>query len=385
MQRIYLDNAASTPMDPEVLTAMTPLLLATGNPSSTHAHGREVRSAIETARKGIAKCLGALPSEIYFTSGGTESDNTAIFGAITAYNITHIISTTIEHHAVTHPIEHLEKEGLKVTWLSLDALGHIDLAELEQTLATNERSLVCLMHGNNEIGTLLDMKAVGEICKAHNALFFCDTVQTVGHLPINLAETQVHFISGAAHKFYGPKGVGFLFVRKGLHIPSLVQGGAQERSMRAGTENPAGIVGMAFALEKCCAHLPEKTKKLRELKEYAIAKLQAHIPNIAFNGDLSAEKSNPTVLNVALPIPADDMLLSGMLVFRMDLEGISCSAGSACSSGANEGSHVLNSLGLGAARAKNSLRLSFSHNNTFEELDFCIEKLRTIVSEPIPA
>jgi cysteine desulfurase len=246
-------------MDPEVLTAMTPLLLTTGNPSSTHAHGREVRSAIETARKGIAKCLGALPSEIYFTSGGTESDNTAIFGAIKAYNITHIISTTIEHHAVTHPIEHLEKEGLKVTWLSLDALGHIDLAELEQALATNERSLVCLMHGNNEIGTLLDMKAVGEICKAHNALFFCDTVQTVGHLPINLAETQVHFISGAAHKFYGPKGVGFLFVRKGLHIPSLVQGGAQERSMRAGTENPAGIVGMAFALEKCCAHLPEKT------------------------------------------------------------------------------------------------------------------------------
>lgn len=381
MQRVYLDNAASAPLDPEVLEVMVPLMLAAGNPSSTHAHGRDQRSAVETARKTIAQCLGCSPSEIYFTSGGTEADNTAIYGAVRRYGLTHIISTAIEHHAVTHPIEDLEAAGTAhVTWLKVDEKGHISLAELEEALTNNPRSLVSLMHANNEIGTVHDIVAIGELCKKYNALFHCDTVQTLGHLPLNLASVNVHYVTGAAHKFYGPKGIGFLFIRKGFPLPPLVNGGAQERNMRAGTENVAGIVGMAHALKKCVDHLDEKTAYLLELKSYAMTQLQANVPGVSFNGDTDPAHANPTVLNFSLPIDENDLLLSGMLIFRLDLEGVSVSAGSACSSGATQGSHVLNSLGLPPSRSINAIRMSFSGNNTREEVDFAIAAIVKVLN-----
>jgi len=344
-----------------------------------------MRVVVETARKNMAARLHCLPSELYFTSGGTEADNTAIYGAVKRFGIKHIVSTQIEHHAVTHPIEHLAAEGVAVTYLGLDERGNISLDELREALATHPRSLVCLMHANNEIGTLLDIEAVGNICKEYDALFLCDTVQTVGHLPLDLSKTHVHYITGAAHKFYGPKGVGFLFVRKGFTIPSLVNGGSQERNLRAGTENVASIAGMAFALDKCCAKMEQKTAYMQDLKQYAMDQLLAHIPGIAFNGETAVGKSNPTVLNIALPVPEDDMLMSGMLIFKLDLEGISVSAGSACSSGATEGSHVLNSLGLPPSRTKNSIRMSFSPLNTQAEIDYCVEKLKQMVLKPVLA
>lgn len=377
MQRIYLDNAASTPMDTEVLAHMMPYFCEMyGNPSSTHSEGRALRGVVEQARRSIAKAIGAQPGEICFTSGGTEADNMAITGAVQAYGLETIITTRIEHHAVGHSVEQLEREGrIKAVWLPVDAEGHIDLNDLREALQQHPRALVSLMHGNNEIGTLIDLHAVGAICAEFGALFHSDTVQTMGHLPMNLAQTPVHFVTASGHKFYGPKGVGFLYIKQGTRIPSLIHGGGQERGLRAGTENPAAVAGMAFALDKCCRILPEKTRHLRELKQSMKTALLKSIPGVSFNGDTSEQCSLPTVLNVALPAGEADP----MLVFNLDLLGISVSGGSACSSGANAGSHVLQGIGCNAQRISHSVRFSFGVQNTLSEIQEAVQRVQTMV------
>jgi cysteine desulfurase len=383
LKRIYLDNAASSPMDPEVFEVMKPFFLENfGNPSSTHQHGRFLRNSLEQARRKISQILTVSPSEIYFTSGGTEADNMAIAGAVQGYQITHIVSTKIEHHAVTHAIEKLENQGLvNTTWLDVDAKGNIDLQQLREVLDKNPRSLVSLMHANNEIGTLYDIKAIGEICAEFDALFHSDTVQTMANMKIDLSQINVHFINASAHKFYGPKGVGFIFVRKGIKIPAIIEGGSQERSLRAGTENVASINGMAFALEKCYQTLEEKNQKLWGLKNYLKKRLQSEIPGIAFNGETEEGKSIPTVLNTIFPFGETD----AMLLFNLDLAGISVSGGSACNSGANMGSHVLRGIGASKEALINSVRFSFGVQNTREEIDYVIEKLKEITpSQLVP-
>ncbi len=379
--KVYLDNAASSVMDPEVLEEMKPFLLGNfGNPSSSHAHGRVLRSAIEKSRRTIAKCLGASPGEIFFTSGGTEADNTAILGAVEAYHLTHIVSTHIEHHAVTHSIKHLEAAGkVKATYLQPDSKGAILLEDLREVLAQNPRSLVALMHANNELGTLNDIQAIGEICKEYDALFFSDTVQAMSNFEYDLAHTHLHFATASAHKFYGPKGVGFLYIKKDINIPSFILGGGQERNMRAGTENVAFIAGMAFALHKCCSKLEAKLNKLNKLKFYMKEQLLKNIPGVDFNGETDPALSLPTILNTAFPCGEED----AMLTFHLDLAGISASGGSACNSGTNLGSHVLRGIGCSTERAINSVRFSFGLQNTFEEIDYTIHKLKEIVKIPV--
>lgn len=377
MQQIYLDNAASTQMDLEVFEVMKPYLLEIqGNPSSTHKHGRILRTAIEKARKSIASGLGAHPSEIFFTSGGTEADNAILFGAVQNYGIQYIISSKIEHHAVTHTIDYLEKLGkIQALWLKVDEKGNISEEELTQLLATHPKALVSLMHANNEIGTMIDLNRVGEICKEYDALFHSDTVQTMGQYTFDLLHTNVHFITGAAHKFYGPKGVGFMYIKQGFTIPAHIHGGSQERNQRAGTENVAGIVGMAYALEKCHNTLAEKKEKLWALKNYMKAELTRHFVGVHFNGETSEEKSIPTVLNVCFDCKGEDK----MLVFNLDIQGISVSGGSACTSGSEIGSHVLAGINTPVHLAKNAIRFSFGIQNTEEEIDKTIQVLKDIL------
>ncbi|MDX1906594.1 MAG: cysteine desulfurase family protein [Bacteroidia bacterium] len=383
MRRIYLDNAASTPMDPEVFECMKPWMLEfAGNPSSTHSHGRHIRNAIEQARRTIAGHLGAHPHEIYFTSGGTEADNMAIHAAVTAGGARHIITTSIEHHAVTHPVEHLVHTGaVSVTWLPVDCEGHISLDDLREALATHPHSLVSLMHGNNEIGTLHDIQAIAELCQQYGAYFHSDTVQTMGTSRFNLAETPIHFLTASAHKFYGPKGVGFLYIRKGTPVSPLISGGGQERNLRAGTENPAAIIGMAFALDKCYRTLDAKNAHLRTLKERMYAGLRDVLPGVFVNGCMDPARSLPTVLNVTLPCGDVDC----MLLFSLDLAGISASGGSACNSGANQGSHVLRGIQAPPVALNNSVRFSFGVQNTEEEIDYTVSKLAEMVRSQVPA
>ncbi|MEL6672547.1 MAG: cysteine desulfurase family protein [Bacteroidota bacterium] len=375
--KVYLDNAASAPMDPEVFEHMKPFFFEMyGNPSSTHAHGRALKNIIEQARRTIATNLNARPGEIIFTSGGTEADNMAITGAVEGMGIKHIISSPIEHHAVTHTIEHLEAQGrVTVSWLSVDGKGHIDLAELTELLKAHQHCLVSLMHANNEIGTLHDIQAIGELCREHGALFHSDTVQTMGGFRFDMETLPVDLATASAHKFYGPKGVGFLYVRKGINLPPLIHGGSQERSMRAGTENLASIAGMAFAYDKCQKMHDHKSQLLWDLKTYMQEQLREAIPGVSFNGDTSREKSIPTVLNTSFPGEAEDSLL----LFHLDIQGISVSGGSACNSGANLGSHVLRTIGLTGAPLVQAVRFSFGPQNTREELDFVIGKLKEIV------
>ena len=381
--RVYLDNAASTPMDSEVLQHILPYFSEFhGNPSSVHSHGRKLRTAIERSRKDIARLLGASPAEIFFTSGGTEADNMAIKGSVCGLGLTHIITSKVEHHAVSHPIEEFEKEGkVTVTWLDVDSKGNINHEELDAALANNPRSLVSLMHANNEIGTLLDIKAVGDICKKHDAIFHSDTVQAMGNLEYNLSELNVHFVTASAHKFYGPKGVGFLYIDSSIKIPSLICGGSQERNMRAGTENITSIVGMSFALEKCIANLEKKNDTLWQLKTYMKEALKDHFPGVQFNGETGRGNSIPTVLNVAFPIQEQE----SMLLFNLDIQGISASGGSACTSGSVKGSHVLQGIGCEPSRAVNSVRFSFGIQNTIEEIDYVVSVLRKLIKVPVNA
>lgn len=372
--RVYLDNAATTPLDEEVYEAMLPVLKqGFGNPSSIHSFGREIKTAIENSRKTVAKILRAAPSEIFFTSGGTEADNTAIFCAVRDLGIRSIITSKIEHHAVLHTVEELQKEGkIKLSYVDLDEKGKVKLDHLEELLKTNERSLVSLMHANNELGNVLPLKEVGELCKKYDALFHSDTVQTMGHFPIDVKETNVHFITCAAHKFHGPKGIGFLFISNKVKIQPFIFGGAQERNMRGGTENVYGIVGLAKALELATGHMEEHRQHILGLKKYMIGKLVENIPGIQFNGDSASDESLYTVLNVAFP-PSEN---SEMLLFNLDIAGIACSGGSACSSGSNAGSHVLKAIYGEVDRP--SVRFSFSKYNTKEEIDFVIEKLKEL-------
>jgi cysteine desulfurase len=377
MDRIYLDNAASTPMAPAVLEAMQPYLLGhPGNPSSTHAPGRALRNALEEARRRIAKHLGAQPGEIYFTSGGTEADNLALLGAVQQYQPTHALTTHLEHHAVLYPLEQLEAAGkLKLHFLPTDEQGHIDLDELRSFLQQHPHTLVSLMHGNNEIGTLHPLQEVAEICQETGAIFHSDTVQTMGHFDFDLGQCPLDFATASAHKFYGPRGTGLLYVRKGRKLPALMTGGGQERDLRPGTENVPGIVGMAAALDLCYADLAAKNAHLRGLKQYLIEQLREIFPGLRINGDASPAHSLPTVLNVTFPCGEDD----AMLLFHLDLAGIAASGGSACSSGALMGSHVLRGLGGDLETLTNSIRFSFGPDNTQAELDTLLAKLKEIM------
>ncbi|HEY0742699.1 MAG TPA: cysteine desulfurase family protein [Chryseosolibacter sp.] len=369
--RVYLDNAATTPLDPEVFEAMKPFMLEDfGNPSSTHSHGRKVRAAVESARKKVAELLNCTPGEIIFTSGGTEADNAIIRSAVATYNIKHIISSPIEHHAVTHTVELMGKSGIGTHMVNLDAKGHVDMNHLEQLLKQYPGALVSLMHANNEIGNLLDLKAVGDLCAANNAFLHSDTVQTVGHYKHDMKALQVCGMAAAAHKFHGPKGCGFMFIRKDKKIHAFIHGGAQERNMRGGTENVYGIIGLAKALEIAYRDMDEHTRHIEALKSRMIEKLKDQIPGVMFNGDsANLKKSLYTVLNVSLP-ESDE---SDMLLFNLDLSGISASGGSACSSGATTGSHVLGALYPGSKRG--AVRFSFSKYNTSDDIDFAVNKL----------
>lgn len=369
---IYLDNAATTPLDPEVFEAMKPFLMEDfGNPSSTHGHGRKVRAAIEQARKKVAELLNCTPGEIIFTSGGTEADNALLVSSVKTYGLKHAISTPIEHHAVTHTLDTLAQEGsVELHHVRLDAKGHVDLEDLERLLVQYPGALVSLMHANNEIGNLLPIEQVGELCKKYNAYFHSDTVQTMGHYRHDLKKLTVHGLTAAAHKFHGPKGVGFMYINKDKKIEAVMHGGAQERNMRGGTENVYGIIGLAKALEICYREMEEHQAYITGLKSYMIDKLRAELPGVRFHGDSdNLTKSLYTVLNVSLP-ESDE---NEMVLFNLDLQGISASGGSACSSGATTGSHVLGALYPGSQRG--AVRFSFSKYNTREEIDFTVEKL----------
>jgi len=370
--KVYLDNAATTPLDPEVMEAMLPIMMEQfGNPSSIHSYGRAARSVIERARKQIAGILNAAPSEIFFTSGGTEADNTAIKSSIETLGLKHAITSRIEHHAVLHTLEHLEKTGqIELSFVNLNEEGVVDLTHLELLLKTHSRSLVSLMHGNNEIGNLLDLDAVGDLCKKYDALFHCDTVQTMGHYKHDLQQLQANYIVGAAHKFNGPKGIGFLYVRPGIKIHPYLHGGAQERNMRGGTENVYGIVGLAKALEIAYRDMDSHRHHIEGLKSRMIQKLSENIEGIRFNGQSGQlENSLYTVLSASLP-PSD---ISDMLLFNLDISGIAVSGGSACSSGTEIGSHVLNELQIDPERA--NVRFSFGKYNTEQEVDYAVTTL----------
>jgi cysteine desulfurase len=371
--KIYLDNAATTPLDPEVLNVMIPMMQKQfGNPSSIHAYGREVKAALEAARKTVARMLHASPSEIFFTSGGTEANNMAIRCTLRDLGIKHAISSPLEHHAVLHTLQEMEKEGkIKLSLVKVDGKGRIDLANLEELLASNDRSLVSLMHANNELGNLLPLKKVSELCQKYNAIFHTDTVQTMGHYAFDVQEVPVHFLTCAAHKFHGPKGVGFLYINSNIKIHPFIFGGAQERNMRGGTENVYGIIGLAKAMEIAHEHMTEHQEYIKGLKDYMVEKLKENIHGVEFNGDTLGH-SLYTVLNVSFP-PGD---LGETLLFNLDIAGIACSGGSACSSGSNVGSHVLTAIGTSPDRP--SVRFSFSKFNTKEEIDYAVEKLKEL-------
>ncbi|MFM2286684.1 MAG: hypothetical protein RLZZ543_2181 [Bacteroidota bacterium] len=377
---IYLDNAATTRIDNEVIEAMLPIMQEHfGNPSSIHSMGRITRSAIEKARKTVAGLLNVSPSEIFFTSGGTEANNMAIVRSIEDYHLSHAITSPTEHHAVLHTLEHLAKEGkIELSILNVDEKGNVDVQQLEELLKTKPRSLVSLMHANNEIGTRMSLKEVATLVKSYNGIMHCDTVQTMGHYSFDLQDIPVDFLNCAAHKFHGPKGVGFIFIRSGSDIQPFIYGGAQERNMRGGTENLYGIIGLAKAMEVAYRDLKEHHQHVQGLKSYMMEQLQAAIPGVTFNGDVS-EQSLYTVLNVSFPAHES----GDMLLFNLDIHGICASGGSACSSGSNIGSHVLGALKLDPSR--HNVRFSFSKYNTKEDIDFTVNKLKEILPVPTVA
>jgi cysteine desulfurase len=375
MERIYFDNAATTSLDPLVLQEMMPYLTEKfGNPSSIYSYGRESRMAIEQARKSVAKNLGAKPSEIFFTSGGTESSNTILHAAIYDLGCKHIISSPIEHHATLHTVEHLSKKaGIALSYVNILPNGHIDLTHLQALLESNsDKTIVSIMHANNEIGNMINLHTVGTICKNHNAYFHSDTVQTVGHFPFNLKETPVDFITGAGHKFHGPKGVGILYINENIKINPLVHGGAQERNMRAGTENLYGIVGFAKALEIANEQHEKDSAYINGLRRYMYEQLNIQIPNVTFNGDTFGD-SLYTLLSVNFPKNEK----SEMMLFNLDIHHICASGGSACSSGAQQGSHVINAINKSGDIA--TIRFSFCKHNTTQEIDKVIATLKELL------
>lgn len=368
-------------MDPAVLEAMKPYLLgAYGNPSSTHAHGRQLRNAIEQSRRTISQELGAQPAEIIFTSGGTEADNLAIRGLVESYGLKAVISSPIEHHAVTHCIEKLEEEGLiQAVWLTPGEDGLINPDDLKAALEAHPESMVSLMHANNELGSILDLQVIGEICREAGVYFHSDTVQSMTNARFNMEALPVDLLTASAHKFNGPKGVGFLYARKGIRLGSQICGGSQERGYRAGTENVASIVGMAKAFQLTYAKFDQKHDHLVKLRSYMKEQLSQVIPGVSFNGAKNDSYAMPTVLNVTFP----DTVAEGMLLFQLDLEGVSVSGGSACQSGAQKGSHVLHGIGKPASEIGRTVRFSFGLSNTIDEIDFVVGKLQSMVGNPV--
>lgn len=371
---IYFDNAATTPLHPEVAESMHKVLLETyGNPSSIHGIGRKAKGLVEESRVNIAKHLGCQTSEIYFTSGGTESDNIAIRKAIHCLGVKNIITSPIEHHAVLGTAENAaaENKDVKIHLLDVDRKGNIDLGQLEELLSANDNCLVSLMHANNELGNLNSLEKIGTLCKTHQAYFHTDAVQTVGYFKFNFANSNIDMLSASAHKFNGPKGVGFIYIKKGIPINALITGGGQERNLRAGTENVASIVGMSTAMNLCYANLESKASQISEVRSYFIKQVKEHLPSVIFNGDI--QNSHYTVISLSIPSSKG----SEMLLFTLDLKGICASGGSACSSGASKGSHVSTALGIPADRV--NIRFSFGIYNTKQEVDDCIDCLKEIL------
>lgn len=373
--RIYFDNAATTPLSPEVLEAMMPYLTTHfGNPSSIYSYGRESRLAVENARKSVARILNVHPAEIFFTSGGTESSNTAIISAVRDLGCVNIITSPIEHHATLHTVEYLHSlQQAHLEYVKIDERGYVDVAHLEALLQQlSGKTLVTLLHANNEIGVINDASAIGEICRRYNALFHCDMVQTVGHYKIDLRTIPVDFISAAGHKFHGPKGVGILYINENIKIKPLMHGGAQERNMRAGTENLYGIVGFAKALEIADKECAENEKYINDLRFYMMEQLSKNFDGIVFNGDPTGNCLY-TVLSVGFPVTDK----TEMLLFNLDIHNICASGGSACSSGAMAGSHVINAICHHLKQT--TIRFSFSRYNTKQEIDRVIEVLKTLL------
>ncbi len=380
MEKVYLDSAATTQMRDEVIAKMISVMKDHyGNPSSAHSFGRSSKSLIENARKTVAGYLNVSASEIIFTSGGTEADNLVLNSAVRDLGVKRIISSRIEHHAVLYTIEQLKNcFEIEVEYLNLDNRGQVDLDHLENLLQNSKvKTLVSLMHVNNEVGNMLDINEVGKLCKQHNTLFHCDMVQSIGHFEVDLSKIPVDFTAVSAHKFHGPKGVGFTFIRKNSGLKPLIFGGEQERGQRAGTESVHNIVGLEEALKLAYENLEKEKEYIISLKNHFIQRLKTEIPRVKFNGNCSdPDKSTYTLINVGLPVSAEKAL---MLLFQLDLKGIACSKGSACQSGSDKGSHVLNAFLPEEDLQKPSLRFSFSHYNTKEEIDYVVEVLRDFV------
>lgn len=373
--QVYLDNAATTSMDSQVIETMTSIMNEVyGNPSATHTQGRQAKAAVEMARKNIAKLLHCESQEIIFTGSGTEADNMALRCAVHDLGVTHIITSTIEHKAVLDTAKELELKGLvQISYVQLDIFGKADLSDLEELAKRNPGSLISLMHANNEIGSLNDVTKISQIARANKCYFHSDTVQTIGHYPIDLSKWDIDFITCSAHKFHGPKGVGFLYKNKALKIRPIVTGGGQERAMRAGTENIIGIVGMAKALEVASHNVDQKITKVQSIKNYFIQQLEEKIAGICYNGDITSTGSLYTVLNVSLP-PSDK---ASTLLFQLDINGVYASGGSACNSGAVGSSHVLE--GINHPPNRSVVRFSFSKYTTPDEVDFAVDTLAQIL------
>lgn len=381
MKKVYFDNAATTQLRDTVIASITEVMKTEyGNPSSTHAYGRSAKSLLESCRKDIAKIFNVSPGEIIFTSGGTEADNLILISAVRDLHVKRIITTAIEHHAVLHTLEWLaETFEVELIYLDLDECGKIDYDQLETLLKDDsKKTLVSLMHVNNEIGNLLDIQKVADLCQEYKVLFHSDTVQSVGHFELNFEKLQVHFATAAAHKFHGPKGAGFAFIRKNTGLQPLIIGGAQERGMRAGTENLYAIAGMTEALKMAYRNLEEEREHITEIKNYFKEQLTTHFPGVKFNGNCGDnENSTYTLLNVCLPIPPEKATL---LLFQLDLKGIACSKGSACQSGSEGGSHVLNAILSEEDLNKPSIRFSFSAYNKKSEVDYVIDVLKEFIN-----
>ena len=377
MIKVFFDNAATTPMAPEVIDVMTDIMKNHyGNPSSQHSFGRATRSIIETSRKKIADFLNTSPGNIFFTSGGTEADNMAIKCGIKDHNITHAITSKLSHHAVLHPLEELEKSGvIKLSYVEVNEKGQVSLSNLKELLESHPRTFVSILHANNEIGTIQDITAIGDICKEHNAIFHSDTVQTMAHYRYDLQKINVDFIAASAHKFHGPKGIGFVYISDNIKILPLLSGGSQERNMRAGTENLIGIAAISHAMEMAYEKMEEETEYIKAIKSHMIAELKKHIPQVKFNGMCDdIDNSLYTVLSCSFT----ETPIAEMLLFNLDIKGIACSGGSACTSGSNKGSHVIQEINPNSKRP--SVRFSFSKYNTIEEVDYVVDVLKSLFS-----
>ncbi len=375
MKRVYLDNAATTPISKEIIELMSSLMKEQfANPSSTHSEGRKSKTIVEESRTIIAKILNTYPRNIFFTSGGTESDNMAIKMSIENYNIKHAITSRISHHAVLYPLEKLAKENkIKLSYVKLDENGLVSFSDLENLLKKNSKTFVSIMHANNEVGVIQDINKIGLICQNYNAIFHSDTVQTIGHYQIDLQKINIDFLAASAHKFHGPKGIGFIYISDNVKISPFIIGGAQERNMRAGTENIHSISALAKAMELAYENLDKDMIYIKKLKSYMIEKLKLYIPDVQFfanSNDL--DNSLYTVLTVSFPLTKN----SEMLLFNLDIAGVSCSGGSACASGSNKGSHVLSYFDPNAKRT--GIRFSFSKYNTLDDIDFTVQKLKGI-------